>query len=114
MLNLMDPKTLAAGVAYTAYTKAVGGKAFNGEPLPSWEEFATHPDKQKQAEAWVQAAIASTAYHKEKLVLVVAVEALKSARDIIQKEFDIAVQDIEDRIAVAGLTMEKLQEVFGV
>lgn len=37
---------------YTAYCDGVGGKAFNGTPLPSWKEFAADPDKQKQAEGW--------------------------------------------------------------
>jgi len=46
--------------AYTAYCEAVGGKAFNGDPLPSWKEFAADPAKQLQANAWVQALAAAT------------------------------------------------------
>lgn len=37
---------------YTVYCTAVGGVAFNGDPLPTWAEFVAHPDKQKQAAAW--------------------------------------------------------------
>jgi len=45
-----------AGELYTAYCKAVGGKAFNGDPLPDWETFYTDENKAKQAEAWLVAA----------------------------------------------------------
>jgi hypothetical protein len=41
---------------YAAYCKAVGGVAFNGDPLPTWEEFAADPKKRKQADAWRAAA----------------------------------------------------------
>lgn len=39
--------------AYETYNKAVGGKAFNGDPLPSWDEFAADEKKQKQVGAWI-------------------------------------------------------------
>lgn len=39
-------------VAYETYCKAVGGVAFNGDPLPSWREFGSDPNKEKQANAW--------------------------------------------------------------
>ena len=42
-----------AGVLYTQYCDAVGGKAFNGDPLPKWSEFRADPSKQKQSDAWV-------------------------------------------------------------
>lgn len=38
---------------YTAYSLAVGGVNFKGEPLPSWMEFATDPEKTKQSRAWL-------------------------------------------------------------
>ena len=53
-----DAETLA-GVLYTRYCEAVGGKAFNGDPLPSWAEFRADPAKQKQALAWIAAAEAA-------------------------------------------------------
>lgn len=37
---------------YTTYTKAVGGIAFNGDPLPGASEFFGDPTKKKQADAW--------------------------------------------------------------
>jgi len=42
-----------AGKLYEAYCQAVGGKAFNGDPLPEWEEFRADPSKTKQSNAWV-------------------------------------------------------------
>ena len=41
-----------AGQLYDNYCIAVGGKAFNGEPLPKWSEFGTDPTKQTQANGW--------------------------------------------------------------
>jgi hypothetical protein len=41
---------------YETYCEAVGGKAFNGDPLPSWSEFFADPKKQTQASAWVATA----------------------------------------------------------
>lgn len=45
-----------AGVMYTSYCKSVGGKAFNGDPLPDWDEFSTDPSKKKKSDAWIQTA----------------------------------------------------------
>jgi hypothetical protein len=41
---------------YTKYCDQVGGVAFNGDPLPSWDQFSNDPKKQKQMHAWVGAA----------------------------------------------------------
>lgn len=49
-----------AGKLYEAYCAAVGGKAFNGDTLPSWETFRADPAKQKQSDAWL--VVARTAY----------------------------------------------------
>jgi hypothetical protein len=48
----MDTKENLAGSFYTIYCQEVGGKAFNGDPLPTWEEFSKDPNKQKQANGW--------------------------------------------------------------
>ncbi len=45
-----------AGVLYSTYCGALGGFAFNGDPLPSWETFRADPAKQKQSDAWVATA----------------------------------------------------------
>lgn len=41
---------------YDAYGEGVGGVAFNGDPLPSWEVFIADTAKTKQAQAWLKAA----------------------------------------------------------
>jgi hypothetical protein len=41
-----------ADLLYSVYCEAVGGVAFNGDPLPAWADFAADPNKQKQADAW--------------------------------------------------------------
>jgi len=40
---------------YDVYCEAVGGKAFNGDPLPKSEEFFNDESKRKQANAWLAA-----------------------------------------------------------
>lgn len=51
---MIDAETVAEQL-YAAYCAAVGGKAFNGDPLPQWKEFRADPSKQKQSDAWVAA-----------------------------------------------------------
>lgn len=46
------PEFVAAHL-YTRYCKAVGGVAFNGDPLPTWEQFVADPEKAKQVAAWI-------------------------------------------------------------
>lgn len=41
-----------AQIAWDSYSQAVGGKAFNGDSLPTWEEMVADPEKQKLVEAW--------------------------------------------------------------
>jgi len=50
--------TMAIAVPlYETYCQSVGGKAFNGDPLPAWKEFNEDPAKQKQVNAWLNVAI---------------------------------------------------------
>lgn len=42
---------------YENYCREVGGKAFNGDPLPNWKDFSSDPNKQKQSNAWVSVAV---------------------------------------------------------
>ena len=49
---MITPEILA-GQLYTVYCLEVGGKAFNGDPLPNWPEFRDDPTKQLQANAWI-------------------------------------------------------------
>ncbi len=48
---MLDEETLAH-IMYDAYCEAVGGKAFNGDSLPSSKEFFKDRSKTKQADAW--------------------------------------------------------------
>lgn len=51
----------AAGKLYEIYCTSVGGKAFNGLPLPDWQTFRTDPTKKMQSDAWLDVAIAARA-----------------------------------------------------
>jgi hypothetical protein len=55
---MIDTYTVAEHL-YTVYCQSVGGKAFNGDPLPSWGEFVTDPTKEKQSKAWLDTADAA-------------------------------------------------------
>ena len=37
---------------YEVYCESVGGVAWNGDPLPSWEEFSADSTKETQADGW--------------------------------------------------------------
>lgn len=52
-----------ADLLYSVYCEAVGGVAFNGDPLPSWADFAADPNKQKQADAWRSVAKQSLGFY---------------------------------------------------
>ena len=49
---------------YTEYCKAVGGVAFNGDPLPTWDEFSADSLKVKQIQGWLAAASVHPALHR--------------------------------------------------
>lgn len=49
---MSDFKEEISKLAWETYKKAVGGKAFNGDPLPGWEEMVTDEQKVKIVEAW--------------------------------------------------------------
>lgn len=48
----MEKREILARLMYDDYCRAVGGKAFNGDPLPKSEEFFGDLSKVKQANAW--------------------------------------------------------------
>ena len=50
-----DVKAIA-GALYETYCEAVGGVAFNGDPLPKWEEFSADESKKKQSDGWIAVA----------------------------------------------------------
>lgn len=41
---------------YSVYSESVGGKAWNGDPLPDWATFRADPAKAKQVEGWLAVA----------------------------------------------------------
>lgn len=45
-----------AGKLYTRYCAVVGGVAYDGKPLPGWEEFSRDPKKAVQWNGWVEVA----------------------------------------------------------
>lgn len=57
----MKPENIEehADLLYSVYCEAVGGVAFNGDPLPAWEAFAADPKKQLQSDAWRSVAVQS-------------------------------------------------------
>ena len=55
----VDESETLAGHLYETYCKEVGGKAFNGDPLPKWPEFRADANKKKQSDAWVATARAA-------------------------------------------------------
>lgn len=60
------PKDGLGKVAYEAYSESVGGKSFNGDDLPSWEErYDTHPEIAAAWEAAAQATLGATFGKKE-------------------------------------------------
>lgn len=52
----MNSTETLAGALYESYCNAVGGTAFNGDPLPLWAEFYTDPKKAKQVAGWIAVA----------------------------------------------------------
>lgn len=46
--------------AWDAYAKAVGGKAFNGDVLPTWEAMQLDAKKQQLVAGWMAAGMAAT------------------------------------------------------
>lgn len=48
----LDYNEELAEIAYTAYSDAVGGVNFQGDPLPTWKVFSVDQTKAKQVNAW--------------------------------------------------------------
>lgn len=62
-----------AGQFYAVYCAAVGGKAFNGDPLPDWETFRADESKKVQSDAWVR--VAETAQELKRVAVATRVNA---------------------------------------
>lgn len=55
-MSLEQSLEILAHTLYDHYCQAVGGKAFNGDPLPLSGEFFADESKEKQANAWRETA----------------------------------------------------------
>lgn len=53
---MSETSETVARYLYDIYCEAVGGKAWDGRPLPSSSEFFTDASKAKQADAWREVA----------------------------------------------------------
>ena len=53
-MTTINPSTPAE--LYDCYCLAVGGKSFNGDPLPAWSVFRNDSSKKTQADAWEKVA----------------------------------------------------------
>lgn len=56
MCSVGSTLTEMAEVMYTEYCEAVGGKSYDGKPLPTAREFFNDDSKAKQAMGWLRAA----------------------------------------------------------
>jgi hypothetical protein len=54
-------------IAWDTYSKAVGGKAFNGDPLPTWAVMCADEKKQNLVAAWKKAGRAVATLVEKKL-----------------------------------------------
>tara|TARA_R110000765_G_scaffold320270_3_gene412276 strand:+ start:518 stop:700 length:183 start_codon:yes stop_codon:yes gene_type:complete len=52
----MINKEYIAKELYSSYCEAVGGVAYNGDPLPTADDFFADESKTKQSNAWLVAA----------------------------------------------------------
>lgn len=52
----MKNRIQIASALYAVYAAAVGGKAYNGDPLPTWSEFHKDEKKKTQSDAWLAVA----------------------------------------------------------
>lgn len=55
---------LLGKIAYNAYTKSVGGKSWNGDDLPTWDEMSLDIKKERLVTAWKEAGQAVFKYTK--------------------------------------------------
>jgi hypothetical protein len=72
-----------ARIAWDTYSKAVGGKAFNGDPLPTWDVMCKDEKKENLVVAWKRCARA-VATHVEKKLPAVAAAATADTREELQ------------------------------
>lgn len=95
----MPEETLAKHL-YANYCVAVGGHAFNGDLLPTWDEFSKDTTKQKQVTAWrIVAKVAITSLkhnHMPKKIQRVMFN------DSSQKPVDVSIETSYDTLSLSN------------
>jgi hypothetical protein len=71
--NVTDDEV--GGLAYETYCKAVGGKAFSGDLLPTWAVLCKDEKKENLVVAWKRAGRAVASLVEKKLAVPVAMAA---------------------------------------
>jgi hypothetical protein len=56
-------KELLGRIAWNAYLASIGGKSWNGEPLPAWEQMVADEKKKAIVAAWCEVARAIIHYY---------------------------------------------------
>lgn len=110
-MNANDGKKLeyVAGVLYSLYCAEVGGLAFNGDPLPSWEEFRADPGKRKQSDAWIAVAGVVNGCRKASRVSRIAVGRVYNLGNYEHIRYELTVDVPENASASEAIVgVEKL------
>lgn len=105
------PTAFILGLAFTmydTYCESVGGKAFNGDPLPPANEFFADETKTKQSKAWLDAAEAASIYSGS----VPPTDPTETFMDRLIKEH----KELEDRHEklLSFLIRDNAKEIVGV
>lgn len=58
----------AAMRAWDTYRFVVGGKAFNGDPLPDWPTLLADPNKERIVKAWRAVALRLGSYYSDQFM----------------------------------------------
>lgn len=84
----IDKEALAT-LAWDTYSAAVGGKAFNGAPLPTWEAMCADPSKARIVSAWRKVAVrlAATTLHSLNTLML----SLTDFKDEVAELMDAAI-----------------------
>lgn len=83
---------------YETYCFCVGGKSFNGEKLPSWEEFSKDQSKEIQANAWRAVAQVFASDNFSINPKVVDLEKIKSNSLILVRASDWMIENYQDDV----------------
>lgn len=86
-----------AKLSYEAYSKGVGGVAYNGDPLPTWEEILADPSKEKIVLGWKSVA---------KIIRIKMSSTLSGILELLNQKIH------KDILMVEALVMNYRKEVF--